>query len=60
MKHKYTAPQIQFIAVRCNNIMATSQVPNSLEYGGSNEFDGPTVAESHPFTDGLLEDFDEE
>lgn len=55
MKKQYIKPTLESVGIRCPNIIATSEAPTTLHYGGSNEEDGPTVAESNPFFGGITE-----
>ena len=55
MKKQYIKPTLETVSIRCPNIIATSETPTTLRYGGSNEEDGPTVAESNSFFGGITE-----
>ena len=55
MKKQYIKPTLETVDIKCPNIIATSETPTTLHYGGSNEEDGPTVAESNSFFGGITE-----
>ena len=60
MKKPYTTPRIEFITINIAHIIAASNIPTTLKDGGSNEFAGPTVAESQGFVGGLIEEEDDD
>ncbi|MGN1237256.1 MAG: hypothetical protein ACI4TS_07390 [Bacteroidaceae bacterium] len=55
MKKQYIKPTIEIIRISYPHMIATSNPPTTLRYGGSNEEDGPTVAESNSFFGGITE-----
>lgn len=56
MKKQYITPCASIVKIAPTSVIAASQAPSSLQYGNSNEFEGPTVAESSRFAGGLTED----